>query len=161
MMEALADALSRERHHSDHHQADRDSALVAAIFHIGKIMSAIDDSIKSLTDAVAAQTTVDASAVTALSGIAQMLKDALAAAAAAGATPVQLQALTDLSASISANNAGLATAVAANTPPAPAPAPGSAPAPSPIPSPSPSPAPTPAVPGAMTQAGIGGVATKF
>ena len=145
MMEALADALSRERHHSDHHQADRDSALVAAIFHIGKIMSAIDDSIKSLTDAVAAQTTVDASAVTALSGIAQMLKDALAAAAAAGATAVQLQALTDLSASISANNAGLATAVAANTPPAPAPAP--------APTPTPAPAPAP-IPGTMRQPGI-------
>ena len=133
MMEALADALSRERHHSDHHQADRDSALVAALHHIGNIMSAIDDSIKTLTDTVAAQTTVDASAVAALSGIAQMLKDALAAAAAAGATAVQLQALTDLSASISANNAGLATAVAANTPPAPAPAPTPAPAPAPIP----------------------------
>ena len=145
MMEALADALSRERHHSDHHQADRDSALVAAIFHIGKIMSAIDDSIKSLTDAVAAQTTVDASAVTALSGIAQMLKDALAAAAAAGATAVQLQALTDLSASISANNAGLANAVAANTPPAPAPAP--------TPTPTPAPAPAP-IPGTMRQPGI-------
>lgn len=147
MMEELARALSREREHYDRHHADRDSALVAALHHIGNIMSAIDDSIKTLTDTVAAQTTVDASAVAALSGLAKMLADALGAAAAAGATPAQLQALTDLSASISANNAGLATAVAANTP-----APAPAPAPSPTPAPAPAPTPAPA-PGTMRQPG--------
>ena len=153
MMEALARALSREREHCDHHHAARDSALVAALIHIGNIMATIDESIADLTQKVAAQTTVDASAVAALSGIAQMLKDALAAAATAGATPAQLQALTDLSTSISANNTSLANAVTANTPaPAPAPAPG--PVGTPVP-PSPSPAPTPApAPGTMRQPGI-------
>ena len=146
MMEELTRAFSREREKFDRHHAECDSALVAVLNHIGKIMSAIDDSIKALTDTVAAQTTVDASAVAALSGIAKMLKDALAAASSAGATPAQLQSLTDLSASISANNAGLATAVTANTP-APVPVPPPVPTPTPTPAPVPAPAPTPASPG--------------
>ena len=78
----------------------------------------LDDSIKDLTGKVAAETSVDASAVAALNGIAQLLKDALAAAAAAGATPVQLQALTDLSTTMTTNRDALAAAVTANTTPA-------------------------------------------
>ena len=77
----------------------------------------LDDSIKDLTKKVSAETTVDASAVAALTGIAKLLADALAAAAAAGATPVQLQSLTDLSTTMTANNDALAAAVTANTPP--------------------------------------------
>ena len=78
----------------------------------------LDDSIKDLTNKVSAETTVDASAVAALTGIAKLLADALAAAAAAGATPVQLQSLTDLSTTMTANRDALAAAVTANTPPA-------------------------------------------
>lgn len=70
---------------------------------------------------VAAETTVNQSAVTLISGFAQKLADAIAAAQAAGGTPEQLAALDALHTAISNDTASLSAAVAANTtPPAPA-----------------------------------------
>ncbi len=82
----------------------------------GEIMANIHD----VEDAVAADTSVVASAVTLLGGLAQMLTDALAA----GGSPAQIQAVID---HVNANKDALAAAVAANTPaapPPPAPPPG-------------------------------------
>jgi hypothetical protein len=79
-------------------------------------MAAIDDTITSLTAQVAANTTVIGSATVLISGFKAQLAAAVAAAQAAGATPAQLKSLTDLSATIQANDTPLAAAVAANTP---------------------------------------------
>lgn len=79
-----------------------------------------DAAITKLQADVAALTTAEQAAAALLQGLKQQLDAALAAAQNAGATPAQLQALSDLSASIEAQTAGLAQAVAANTPPAPA-----------------------------------------
>lgn len=86
-------------------------------------MAIIDDDIAALTAKVSAESTVVSSAVTLLNGISATVASAVAAALAAGATPDQLKALTDATASIDAQSAQLAAAVAANTPTAPTPAP--------------------------------------
>ncbi len=96
--------------------------------HPGVTMSQLDDAITALTAQVAAQTTVDQSAVTLINGIPGMIATAVANATAAGATPAQLAAIAALGTSLAAAAAPLAAAVSANTPvapPAPAPAPGS------------------------------------
>jgi hypothetical protein len=72
--------------------------------------------IAALQADVAADSTVEASAVTLIDGFAAQLAAAVAAASAAGATPDQLSALNALHTSIEASSAGLSAAVAANTP---------------------------------------------
>jgi hypothetical protein len=72
--------------------------------------------IAALQADVAADATVEASAVTLIDGFAAQLAAAVAAAVAAGATPDQLSSLNALHTSIEANSAGLSAAVAANTP---------------------------------------------
>ncbi len=83
-------------------------------------MSQLDDKIQALTDAVAAETTVNASAVTLLNGIPGLIADAIAKASGAGATPAQLQAIQDLADKVAANKGDLAAAVTAGTPGTPA-----------------------------------------
>lgn len=78
-------------------------------------MAALDDQITALTKEVANNTTVEASALTLISGLKAQLAAALAAAAAAGATPAQLASLTSLQTSLAANDTALAAAVGANT----------------------------------------------
>ncbi len=81
-----------------------------------KAMSAtMQTAIDSLTQQVAAETTVNASAVTLINGFAARLQTAIDAATAAGASPAQVQALTDLAASVETNTASLSAAVASNT----------------------------------------------
>lgn len=75
---------------------------------IVKTQQAIDD----LTAAVAAETTAVESAVTLISGFAQRLADAIAAASNAGATDDQLSELTALKATVDAEKQKLADAVA-------------------------------------------------
>lgn len=82
-------------------------------------MSQMDDAIAKLQADVAALTAVDQSAITLINGFAAQLAAAVAAAQAAGATPAQLQALSDLSAAIEAQDTALQAAVTANTPAAP------------------------------------------
>ena len=82
-------------------------------------MAALDDAIAKLQADVTAEATVEQSAITLLNGIPKLIADAVSAALAQGATPAQLKALTDLSASIEANTTGLSAAVTANTPAAP------------------------------------------
>lgn len=82
-------------------------------------MSQLDDQIQALTDAVAQETTVNASAITLINGIPGLIADAIAKATAAGATPAQLQALSDLQAKVTSSSTDLAAAVMANTPAAP------------------------------------------
>lgn len=79
-------------------------------------MSALDDKITSLTAEVTRNTAVEGSALTLIQGFAGQLAAAIAAAQAAGATPAELQALTDLQTTLTANDDALAAAVAANTP---------------------------------------------
>ena len=59
---------------------------------------------------------VEKSALALIQGFSQRLADAIAAAQAAGATPVELQALTDLGTTLKANDDELAAAVSQNTP---------------------------------------------
>jgi hypothetical protein len=89
----------------------------------GDNMSQLDDAITALTAQVAAEATVDASAVALLNGIPTLIANAVAQATAAGATPAQLAAIANLGTALQAAQAPLAAAVAANTPAAPAPAP--------------------------------------
>ncbi len=81
-----------------------------------KTMAKLDDAITALTAQVATDTTVIASAVTLINGIAAQIAAAVAAATAAGATPAQLAAITALGTSLATSDAALAAAVAANTP---------------------------------------------
>jgi predicted nucleic acid-binding Zn-ribbon protein len=79
-------------------------------------MSQLDDQIQALQTEVTNDTTVIGSAITLIQGFNQRLADAIAAALAAGATQTQLQALTDLKTTLTANDQALADAVAAGTP---------------------------------------------
>jgi len=76
----------------------------------------LDAKISALQAAVSRDTVVEQSAITLLAGLKTQLDAAIAAAAAAGATPEELQALTDLSATLDSNATGLSEAGAANTP---------------------------------------------
>jgi len=78
--------------------------------------NALDAQIANLTADVAAETTVEQSAITLINGIPTLIANAVAAAQAAGATPAELAALTALGTSITNSRAGLAAAVTANTP---------------------------------------------
>ena len=107
-------------------QLDRIERLLNQLILQGaKNMSQLDTAIAALTAQVAAETTVEQSAVTLINGIPALIASAVATATAAGATPVQLAAITALGTSIQTSSTSLASAVTANTqpaPPAPAPA---------------------------------------
>ncbi len=79
-------------------------------------MSQLDDKITALQADVAAEKTVEDSAIALLQGIPKLIADAVAAALAQGATAAQLQALTDLQTRLEANTSTLSAAVTANTP---------------------------------------------
>lgn len=89
---------------------------------ITQMLNKIDAKLTELTDAVAQETTVNASAITLITGFGQKLTDAVAAAKADGATDAQLQAFTDLATGIKADSSALAAAVTANTGTTPPPA---------------------------------------
>jgi hypothetical protein len=76
----------------------------------------IDQVISDLTAAVSAQKTVSDSAETYIKGVPALIQAAIDAAQNAGATPAQLQAFSDLKASIEAETADLTAALSANTP---------------------------------------------
>lgn len=76
----------------------------------------LDDKIAALTATVAAEETVEDSAIALINGFSAELAAAVAAASAAGATPYQLTALQSLNDSVAAKSASLAAAVTANTP---------------------------------------------
>ena len=84
-------------------------------------MSQMDDAIAALTTSVATLTTVDQSAIALIQGFGAQIQAAVDAALAAGATPVQLQAVTDLKVAIDTQDDALAAAVVAGTPVAPTP----------------------------------------
>lgn len=79
-----------------------------------KTMSQLSDEIQALQADVAAEKTVVDSAVALINGFAAKLQAAIDAATAAGATAEQLQNLTDLHTSVTAQTTDLATAVANN-----------------------------------------------
>ncbi len=79
-------------------------------------MAALDDAITQLQNDVTQDTAVETSAVTLIKGIPGLIATAVATAQAAGATPAQLQALTDLGTTLTANATALAAAVTTNTP---------------------------------------------
>lgn len=78
-------------------------------------MAALDDKIAALQAEVANNTTVEKSALALIQGFAAQLAAAVAAAQAAGATAAQLQSITDLQTTLTANDAELANAVQAGT----------------------------------------------
>ncbi len=85
----------------------------------------------ALSAQVAANTTVEASAVTLINGIAQRVQDAITAATAGGASASDLAPIQAEVDAMKASADALAAAVQANTPvvpPAPSPAPAPAPA---------------------------------
>lgn len=98
---------------------------LAVLINIGirilREMSVLDDEIAQLQQDVTEDTNAVNAAVTLINGIGDQIKAAVDAALAQGATPAQLQALTDLHTSLSAETQSLAAAVAAGTPAAPAP----------------------------------------
>jgi len=75
-------------------------------------MAALDDKLTQLEADVAAETTVEKSAVTLLNGIAQQLKDIIAAG---GDPAAQLARVAAVSAALEASTADLSAAVQANT----------------------------------------------
>lgn len=83
--------------------------LAVLLARTGNLMSKIDE----LAAAVAAEKTVEDSAIALLNGLSQQLKDALAS----GNTDAAVQGVID---SLGTNTAALSAAVAANTPPPPA-----------------------------------------
>ena len=93
-------------------------------------MAALDDKITALAAAVANLTTVDASAVALINGIAAQIQTAVQAALAAGATPTELAAVQLAIDNITGSAGQLSAAVAANTPAAP---PTPTPTPTPVP----------------------------
>jgi hypothetical protein len=100
--------------------ARTDKRLLAILQELKMAEATLDD----LQTSVAAETTVEQSAMTLLKGLSDKLT-------AAGTDPAKITALKN---EIDANAQALADAVAANTP-------GATPAPAPAPAPSPSPAP--------------------
>lgn len=81
------------------------------------------DQLQRLTDSIAAEDTVITSAITLISGIAEQIRVAVAAAVeaalAAGNTPPDVSALTALADDVDARSAALAAAVSAGTTPTP------------------------------------------
>lgn len=109
-----------------HHVFDPDPRMDQVLVLLQQILQreiqmsvTLQTSIDGLTAKVQAQTAVDASAVTLIQGIPQLIAAAVAAATAAGATSAQLQAITDLGTQLDAASGPLAAAVTANTPAAP------------------------------------------
>lgn len=75
----------------------------------------LDAQIADLTTSVQNETTVSNSALTLIQGISAQIAAAVAAASSAGATTTQLQALSNLQATLDDNDTTLAAAVTANT----------------------------------------------
>jgi hypothetical protein len=80
-----------------------------------RMMPALDDKIVQLQTDVSEISTVVDSAIALIGGIAEQVRRAVEEALAAGATEAQLQAMTDLGASLDAKGAALAAAVAEHT----------------------------------------------
>jgi hypothetical protein len=87
-------------------------------------MSKTDDAIVLLTSQVAAEETVEDSAIALINGIPALIATAVGNAQAQGATDAQLASFTSLGASLTAKSAQLAAAVTANTTPPSTPQPG-------------------------------------
>jgi hypothetical protein len=83
--------------------------------HIMVIEQTLQAQITDLTAEVTNETTVEKSALTLIQSIPTLIANAIANATAAGATPTQLQAISDLQATLAANDNELAAAVVANT----------------------------------------------
>lgn len=101
---------------ADHDKIGEILALLNHIKHTQEtFMAALDDKIAALQAEVANNTTVEKSALALIQGFAAQLAAAVAAAQAAGATAAQLQSITDLQTTLTANDAELANAVQAGT----------------------------------------------
>jgi len=105
---SIARSLSRIEHNQ--------YLILEAVKRMSTAANALDVQIANLTADVAAETTVEQSAITLINGIPALIAKAAAAATAAGATPAELASLTALGASIASSSANLAAAVTANTP---------------------------------------------
>lgn len=86
--------------------------LLLGQIHLSRRLRKVMATLADIQAKVAAETTVEQSAITLLQELSQQLKDALAN----GADPATLQAIAD---NLDQNNANLAAAITANTPAAP------------------------------------------
>lgn len=80
-----------------------------------KQMAALDDRLATLTAEVAAETTVDQSAITLINGVPGLVSAAVAEALAAGATPAQLASFDALNVALASQTTALAASVTAGT----------------------------------------------
>lgn len=92
------------------------SADVAILHRIEAKMSALSDKIDELTAKVAAETTVEQSAITLLQGLSATIADLKNQLQNAGVDPALLQKLADLETTIDTRKQALADAITANTP---------------------------------------------
>ncbi len=92
------------------------SVLRTLQLEIRTMSATMQTAIDALTAQVAAETTVNDSAIALINGFAARLQAAIDAATAAGASPVQTAALDALAASVQTNTNQLSDAVSANTP---------------------------------------------
>jgi hypothetical protein len=83
---------------------------------IRMIEKTLDQQIADLAAEVTNATTVKDSVLTLIQGIPALIAAAVAKATAAGATPAQLQAISDLQATLASNDTVMAAAVVAGTP---------------------------------------------
>ncbi len=109
---ALEAAISAGLATSNSALARIESKLDAAIAKEQIEMSVLDTDLAALTAQVNSNTSVIASAEEVIEGIAAQIAAAVAAALAAGATAAQLKSITDLQATVAANDTALAAAIA-------------------------------------------------
>jgi hypothetical protein len=123
MLDPCAMRIDVHLHFADTSATDPRVDQVIAMLHelkqgITRMSSTLSTSIDALkTDVTALSGAVDSSRAL-ITGFATALAAAIASAATAGATPTELQSLSDLHTSITANTDALAQAVAANPIPA-------------------------------------------
>lgn len=104
-----------------HHVSDRDLLLLTLFevrslkLEISTMSTKVQDALTKLQADVAAEKTVEQSAITLIQGIPAQIQTAVQAAIDAGADPATLQGFADLSSGIEANTADLAAAVTTGT----------------------------------------------
>ena len=99
-----------KHYHVHWHGLDDKKDILAGLKEIQTHMSALDDKLKSLTDAETAEAVVVAKAIALLQGIPAQIQAAVDAALAAGATAAQLASLDSLKTAIDSDTAGLTAA---------------------------------------------------
>lgn len=116
--EALRDVRGAIRHTHDHILRDIGelSQKLEILAKLEKTMSELSDAVAELGVKVAADTTVDQSALTLMTGLTALIRDLQAQVAAAADVPAAVAAVKAFGATLQQNQDTLASGVAANTP---------------------------------------------